>query len=67
MRVPDWGTFALKEGVLRESVAENHRIILWMPGGRDRTYRYWERVVSVSGAEVIAEEGVAPPRPLRSG
>ena len=58
MSLPDWGKTALEDGVLRETTADSGRVVLWLPGERDGTFQYWERVGSVARAEVSVEQGL---------
>jgi tetratricopeptide (TPR) repeat protein len=48
----------LGEGVLREPVPDEGRIVLWLPGEHGGGFRHWERVASVPGAAVTEVEGV---------
>jgi tetratricopeptide (TPR) repeat protein len=58
MKVPDWRKVDLGEGVLREATLDNKSIILWLPGESAESLRHWERIGSVPGAEITAEEGL---------
>ena len=58
MKVPDWRSFALNEGVLPEPIADDNRIILWLPGSCDRGFQQWERISNVVRAEIRVEQGI---------
>lgn len=57
MQPLDRRTLQLNEGILREATPDD-RMILWLPRGRDGSFRYWERVVSVAGAAVLEDQGL---------
>src|SRR5262249_6336917 len=46
------------KGVLLEPVPDDGRIVLWLPGERDRGFQYWERVATLPRSEVAAEQGI---------
>ena len=58
MSPPDLNQIALDEGVLRETVPDRGRIVIWLPGQRDGTFQYWERIGSVARAEVNVDQGI---------
>jgi tetratricopeptide (TPR) repeat protein len=58
MRIPDWRRVVFPEGVLVEPIAEDNRLAVWLPAGSDGEFEYWQRVVSVAGAEVVVAQGV---------
>ncbi len=58
MSLPDWSKTALEDGVLRETTADGGRVVLWLPGERDGSFQYWERVGSVPRAEVNVDQGL---------
>jgi tetratricopeptide (TPR) repeat protein len=57
-QLPDWKKLALNPGVLPETVPDNNRIVLWLPGERDGAFRYWERISSVANGEITVEQGI---------
>src|SRR5262249_24365711 len=58
MKKPDWRNLNLDEGVLREPLPDDQRVVLWLPGGLYGGYRHWERVGTVPGAGVTVAQGV---------
>jgi tetratricopeptide (TPR) repeat protein len=58
MKLPDWKRLALNPGVLPESVPDNNRIVLWLPGDRDGRFQNWERVATLANAEITLEQGI---------
>ena len=58
MNLPDWRTFDFEPGILAEPIADGSRLVLWVPGDRDASFQYWERVGSVVRGEVVAEQGL---------
>jgi len=58
MREPDWRNLALGEGILRESISEADRIVLWLPENGEQGLRYWERISTMPRAEIIVEDGI---------
>src|SRR5947209_6586970 len=58
MRVPDWRTTVFDEGVLPEPVADENRIVVWLPEPSVGPFQSWQRVGSVAGAEVVVEQGI---------
>jgi tetratricopeptide (TPR) repeat protein len=52
MNYPDWREFALKQSVLREPNAEPDRAVFWIATSREAGVQYWERIASVSRAQV---------------
>jgi tetratricopeptide (TPR) repeat protein len=55
---PDWRNLVLDEGILREAIADAGRIVLWLPGVRDASFQYWERIATVARGEISAAEGL---------
>jgi tetratricopeptide (TPR) repeat protein len=59
MNVPDCRTFELEPGILAEPpVSDRNRLVLWVPGNRDATFQYWERIGNVARAEISSEQGI---------
>jgi tetratricopeptide (TPR) repeat protein len=58
MKVVDWPESALEDGVIRESVSQEGRVVLWVRGDRDDHFQYWERIGSVARSEVTVEGGL---------
>src|SRR5579883_1701523 len=58
MKVWDWQDLVLDNGILRESMSDGSRLVLWVPGARDGTFQYWERVGIAARAEVTVAEGL---------
>src|SRR5437762_2532800 len=58
MAHPDWHDLDLDVGVLPEPVSDQDRVVLWLPGSLDGGFRHWERIGTVPGAEVSAEQGL---------
>jgi hypothetical protein len=58
MRLPNWRTLTLNEGVLVEPTFEDGRIVLWLSAGCDAEFRHWERVSTVAHVEVTAGQGI---------
>jgi tetratricopeptide (TPR) repeat protein len=58
MNLPNWSEFTLESGILREPASDGSRIVVWMPGAREGTFQYWERIGSVARAEVTADQGL---------
>jgi tetratricopeptide (TPR) repeat protein len=50
----DWNDLQLDDGVLREGPADTTRLILWLPGQRDRRGWGWERISSIPGTVLEA-------------
>jgi tetratricopeptide (TPR) repeat protein len=55
---PDWRKLVLEEGIAREAIADTGRIVLWLPGVRDASFQYWERIANVARGEVAVVGGV---------
>jgi hypothetical protein len=55
---PDWRHLALNPGILRETGAEDERLVLWMPGVRDAGCQHWQgrqgEILSSLGRVVFA-------------
>jgi tetratricopeptide (TPR) repeat protein len=49
---------ALNKGVLVEPIHDTERIALWVPGAREGGFQTWERIGSVSRAEILVEQGL---------
>ncbi len=58
MSKPDWQRLQLAEGVLREPGSDAGRLVLWVPGKAGGGFREWERIGTVPGAPVRAEQGL---------
>ena len=58
MRLPNWRTLILNEGVRAEPTFEDGRIVLWLAVGCDAEFRHWERVSTVAHAGVMAGRGL---------
>src|SRR5579864_4482152 len=58
MQPPNWHNLSLDDGVLREPIAEDGRLVLWLPGTRNGEFREWRRVGNVARAEVVVEHGI---------
>ena len=58
MNRPDWPGFSLDAGILAEPSSEGSRLIFWVPIERDRTFQYWQRIGSVTHAEITVEDGL---------
>ena len=58
MNIPDCRTIAFEQGILAEPSSDPNRIVLWVPGNRDATFQYWERVGNVARAEISSEHGL---------
>lgn len=58
MRTPDWGRLVFIVGVLPEPIAEEDRILAWLPVSRDGGFQYWERVGNLARAEITTDHGV---------
>lgn len=58
MALPDWRNLDLNNGVLRERIADDNRLVLWLPGNRDGGVQHWERIGAVAGAEISVGEGI---------
>jgi tetratricopeptide (TPR) repeat protein len=48
----------LQDGVFPEPNAGDNRLAVWLSTGEDAEFQYWQRVVSVAGAEVVAAQGL---------
>ena len=44
--------------MLPEPIADGSRIVLWLPGDRDASFQYWERVANVARGEITVEQGL---------
>ncbi len=49
-------SFSKKES-LREAIPDAGRIVLWLPGDRDASFQYWERIANVARGEIAAVGG----------
>src|SRR5271165_3124477 len=58
MNPPDWRTFALDKKLVLENSADASRLVVWVPGDRDRDFQYWDRIGSVARAEVTSDDGL---------
>ncbi len=58
MRLPDWRTLALNEGILPEPMPDSSRIVLWLPGGREGGFEHWERISNTAHADITVEQGM---------
>src|SRR5438046_5254817 len=58
MKLPDWRRLVLNEGILTEPIAEDDRIILWLPGGREAGAQQWQRISTAPRAQVTLEQGM---------
>jgi tetratricopeptide (TPR) repeat protein len=58
MKIPDWRKLAFEKGVVPEPVPDGSRIVLWLRGGQEGGYQYWERIGTVARAEVTAGQGL---------
>src|SRR5690242_17230189 len=58
MRIWDWQDLILDRGILREPISDGSRLVLWVPGDRDGTFQYWERIGNAARAEVTVDEGL---------
>jgi tetratricopeptide (TPR) repeat protein len=58
MKIPDWRKLVFEEGVVPEPVPDGGRIVLWLRGGQEGGYQYWERIGSVARAEITAGQGL---------
>ena len=51
MNLPDCRTLAFEQGILAEPIPDQNRVVLWVPGKRDATFQYWERIGNVARAD----------------
>ncbi|HEV3164227.1 MAG TPA: tetratricopeptide repeat protein [Isosphaeraceae bacterium] len=58
MRLLDWRRVAFDDGVLTEPNQDENRLVLWVPGEREKSFQYWERISNVARAEVTSEAGL---------
>src|SRR5438270_895241 len=59
MNVTDRRTLILAPGVLAEAMlADDTRLVLWLPGDRDPAYQHWQRVGAVAHAPVTVAHGL---------
>ncbi len=58
MKIPDWQDLVLEPDILPEPTHEENRLVLWIPGERDQSFQYWQRLSSVPRAEITDESGV---------
>ena len=58
MDQPDWRGFVLEEGILRETIPDVGRIVVWLAVDRDARFQYWERIANVTRGEIAIEEGL---------
>ena len=58
MNQPDWRSFALEQGMLREATADASRIVVWLPTERDASFQYWERIANVTRGEIAVDQGL---------
>jgi len=49
---------ALGKGIVRESISEADRIVLWLPGNGEQGFGYWERISTMPRGEIIVENGI---------
>src|SRR5258708_4601676 len=58
MKVPDWRNLVLNEGLIPESIPDDSRIALWLPGSREGGFQHWKRVSNVARAEVTGRVAI---------
>ena len=58
MKLPDWRTLILNEGVLAEPIAESDRIVLWLRGPRVEGCQSWERISTFARSPITIEDGI---------
>jgi tetratricopeptide (TPR) repeat protein len=58
MNIPDWHGVKFSEGVLPEPLANDNHLAVWLPAGSEGAYQHWQRVASVTGAEVTTGQGL---------
>ena len=57
MKVPDWRTLVLSDGVLPEPTPGQDQLVLWVRGNRVNGFQEWERVSTSAHAKVAVEDG----------
>ena len=55
MNLPDCRAIAFEQGILAEPMPDGNRLVVWVPGNRDASFQYWERIGNVARAEISAE------------
>jgi tetratricopeptide (TPR) repeat protein len=58
MNLCDWANLALDDGVLRETVLEPNRLVLWVRGASTGKFREWERISTPARVEVDVQQGL---------
>src|SRR5437016_5343613 len=58
MKLPDWRTLKLMEGIAPEVTEDDNRIVLWLPVKEPIKSACWERIATVARAEIRDEQGI---------
>jgi tetratricopeptide (TPR) repeat protein len=58
MKATNWSEMALEAGVLREPSMDRNRQVFWLPGRREGSIQYWERIGTAGRGDVIVEDGL---------
>jgi tetratricopeptide (TPR) repeat protein len=55
MKIPDWRKLVLRDGVIAEP-CECDRIVLWVRGGRENGFQYWQRISTAGRAITVVDD-----------
>ena len=58
MKLPNWQHLELDPNILREPSPDQHRIIIWLPIGKESGKHHWQRISNVPGAEITAVQHI---------
>jgi tetratricopeptide (TPR) repeat protein len=58
MKVPDWRQLTLDEGILKEPIPDDDRIVFWLPANGESERPHWERISSLPRAPISLEQGI---------